>query len=121
VLAGRFPETPVILDHLARAGQGAPNTFDGVLRLAKHPRIYMKYSGVGYSSKQKYPYTDVRPMVRKMYDAFGPDRLLWGGLGHTLEEFEAAAKLLDEMFAFAPEAERRKIRGENAMKLFRFA
>ena len=34
-LAAKFPKTPVILDHLARAGQGTPEEYDQVLKLAQ--------------------------------------------------------------------------------------
>ena len=80
----------------------------------------MKYSGVEYSSKQPYPHADVKPMVRRIFDAFGPDRLIWGGLGMNMEDFDKQARLLDSLFEFASEGDRAKIRGANAMKLFRF-
>src|ERR1051325_1673170 len=38
-LAEQFPQMPVILDHLARAGQGTPAEYDNVLKLAKLPRV----------------------------------------------------------------------------------
>lgn len=119
-LAAAFPKTPVILDHLARAGQGAPQEYEGVLRLAKLPRIYMKFSGVGFSSKQKHPFRDTMPLVQRTVEAFGPDRMLWGGLGHNLKEFEQAVELFETQFAFLKEADRAKIRGLNAAKLFGF-
>jgi predicted TIM-barrel fold metal-dependent hydrolase len=119
-LAAQFRDLPVILDHLARAGQGTPAEYDEALKLAKYPRVYMKYSAVRYSSKQDYPYADAKPIVRRAYDAFGPDRLLWGGLGHNLEDFRRAKELLDRMFDYASAADRAKIRGFNAMKLFRW-
>jgi predicted TIM-barrel fold metal-dependent hydrolase len=117
-LAAQFPNVPVILDHLARAGQGTPAEYDEVLRLAKYPRVYMKYSGVRYSSKQDYPFADAKPLVRRAYDAFGADRVLWGGLGHNKDEFRQAVALFDQMFDYASEADRVKIRGLNALKLF---
>jgi predicted TIM-barrel fold metal-dependent hydrolase len=119
-LAEQFREMPVILDHLARAGQGTPAEYDQVLKLARLPRVYMKFSGVEYSSKAGYPYRDVQPLVRRTYDAFGPDRMLWGGLGMNLPAFEKNAAMFDEMFAFASEADRAKIRGQNSARLFQF-
>jgi len=70
-LATQFRDTPVILDHLARAGEGTPAEYDHVLELARLPRVYMKYSAVSYSSKQAYPYPDAKPIVRKAFDASG--------------------------------------------------
>jgi predicted TIM-barrel fold metal-dependent hydrolase len=110
-LAAQFHDVPVILDHLARAGQGTPADVESVLKLASYPRVYMKYSAVN---------RDAEPLVRRMYDAFGADRMVWGGLGHNMAEFEKEVALFDQRFGFVSEADRAKIRGLNAMKLFRF-
>jgi L-fuconolactonase len=119
-LAARFPEVPVILDHLGRTGQGTAAEFEEILKLARHPRVYMKYSGVNYSSKEPYPHRDARPIVRRAFDAFGPSRMIWGGLGMDAGQFDRQARLLDEMFDFATESDRARIRGGNALALFRF-
>ena len=120
-LASEFRDMPVILDHLARAGQGKPEEYSGVLKLAKLPRVHMKFSGLRYSSKQDPPHHDLKPLVRRTYDAFGPDRLIWGVLGMNAAEFNQNAATLDELFDFAAEAERARIRGLNAARLFGFA
>jgi predicted TIM-barrel fold metal-dependent hydrolase len=117
-LAAQFPEVPVILDHLGRAGQGTPEDMTAVLKLAKQPQIYMKYSGANYSSKEKYPFADVRPMVQRIYDAFGADRMVWGYFGHDRAGFDREVELFDMMFSHVPEADREKIRGGTALKLF---
>ena len=119
-LAQAFPKVAVILDHLARAGEGAPEDFEDVLKLARYPRVYMKYSAINYSSKQPYPHADARPLVKRAYDAFGPSRMIWGGLGHNRAEFDRQCALFDQMFAFAPPAARAQIRGLNAKALFGF-
>jgi len=122
-LVANFKEMPVVLDHLARAGQGTPAEYDDVLRLSKLPRVYMKYSGTGVtaSSKQQYPYADAKPTVKRAYEAFGADRIVWGELGNTLAAFEKASALLDTMFDYASESDRAKIRGKTAKKLFGFS
>lgn len=111
-IAAQFPEVPVILDHLGRFREGTAADFAALLRLAKLPRVYMKYSNAGS--------IEVKPSVRKMYDAFGPDRMIWGYFGHDAATFEKEAALLDAMFDYASEAEREKIRGGNALKLFKW-
>jgi predicted TIM-barrel fold metal-dependent hydrolase len=122
-LAGRFRETPVILDHLARPGQGTPQEYEQVLALAKLPRVYMKFSrtGVESASKQPFPHLDAKPLVRRVYEAFGPDQMIWGELGGNQAQFEQAVQLFDTMFDFVPEADRRKIRGLTSQKLFAFS
>jgi L-fuconolactonase len=119
-LAAGFPELPVIIDHLANSVRRSAAEFEGVLKLAKLPHVHMKYSVVSYSNRQDYPYGGAKATVRRSFDAFGPDRMIWGVLGHSMKEFEQAVALFDEMFDFASESDRAKIRGLNAMKLFGF-
>ncbi len=120
-LAAQFPGMTVVLDHLARAGQGTPAEWKGVLALAKFPRIVMKYSGVNYSSKEKFPFRDAMPIVRQAYEAFGPDRIVWGGLGNNEADFEKQVELFNVMWDFVAADVRAKIRGGNAMRIYRFA
>jgi len=119
-LAAEFRDTPVVLDHLARSGQGTPAEYEEVLKMARLPRVYMKFSGVRYSSKEERPFRDVKPLVRRTYDAFGPDRMVWGGLGMNLKDFEQNVAMFEKMFDFAGEADRAKIRGLTAARLYGF-
>ena len=111
-LAEQFPDTPVILDHLARLPEGNSADFAGVLKLAKLPRAYMKYSNVSDPS--------LKPTVRRLYAAFGPDRMIWGYFGHDRAAFDKQTELFKMMFDFASEDDREKIRGKNALKLFKW-
>jgi predicted TIM-barrel fold metal-dependent hydrolase len=122
-LAAKFPETPIILDHLARPGQGTPEEYEQVLKLAKLSHVYMKYSstGVESASREPFPHPDAKPLVKRVYEAFGADRMIWGELGGSIPEFEREVQLFDLMFGFAPEPERAKIRGLTAKKLFAFS
>lgn len=119
-LTAQFPGITVILDHLARAGQGTAAEFEEVLKLVKYPGVVMKYSGVEYSSQAPYPYMDAQATVQRVFNTFGADRIIWGGLGYTRAEFDKQNKLFDLMFESASAAERAKIRGLNAVKLFKW-
>jgi predicted TIM-barrel fold metal-dependent hydrolase len=110
-LASGFPDTPVPIDHLGWPNRGTPAEYEEVLKLAKLPRVYMKIAIAGPQSKA---------VLRRAYDAFGPDRLIWESYGTTMGEFEKALAQIDEVLDFAPESDRMKIRGLNAMKVFRF-
>jgi predicted TIM-barrel fold metal-dependent hydrolase len=111
-LAAEFRSTRVILDHLGRNNQGTDAEWKDILALAKSPNTVMKFSGLDYSPKK------LEERVRQVFDSFGPDRIIWGGLGMNATAFTAARKRLDTLFAFATEADRKKIRGLNAMKLY---
>ncbi|MEZ5353902.1 MAG: amidohydrolase family protein [Bryobacteraceae bacterium] len=119
-LAAEFKDVPVILDHMGRAGMGGAEGFEQVLRLADHPLTFFKFSGVRYSSKQDPPHKDVQGFVKRAFDSFGSERILWGGLGHNMTENKAARELFEFQFAFASEDDRARIRGGNAKRLFRF-
>jgi predicted TIM-barrel fold metal-dependent hydrolase len=122
-LASKFQDTPVILDHLARPGQGTTEEYDQVLKLAQIPRVYMKYTstGVASASKQPLPHPDAKPLVKRVYQAFGADKIILGELGGNMTEFQQAMQLFHFMLDFLPASERARIQGLNAKKLFDFS
>jgi predicted TIM-barrel fold metal-dependent hydrolase len=122
-LAAKFRDMPVVLDHLDRPGQGTPEEFNGVLKLATLPSIYIKFTttGVTSASKEPWPHLDAKPLIKRVYEAFGPDRTMWGELGLSIDQFEKAVQLFDTMLDFAPESHRSKIRGGTAKKLYAFS
>jgi predicted TIM-barrel fold metal-dependent hydrolase len=76
-----FPETTVVIDHMARIGM------DGVLRdpdvaalckLSRHSRVHVKVSAFYALGKKQAPYSDLAPLVNALYKAYGPQRLMWG-------------------------------------------
>jgi predicted TIM-barrel fold metal-dependent hydrolase len=77
-MAARFPGVPVVVDHM-----GYPDVDQGetanLLRLARLPNVTVKVTEFyNHSKTRAYPYADVLPTVRRVYDAFGPRRLMWG-------------------------------------------
>ncbi len=49
-----------------------------LLRLARHPQVYVKTSAFFRVSKQPPPYADAAPAVRLLLDTFGAQRCMWG-------------------------------------------
>lgn len=77
----RFPHTPVVIDHFARIGVDGQIRDEDVARLcrlARHPLVRVKISAFYALGKKQPPYDDLLPMIRRVYEAFGPKRLLWG-------------------------------------------
>lgn len=80
-MCARFPRTTVVIDHFARIGvDGEIREKDlaGLCALAKHSAMYVKVSAFGALGKKQAPYTDLLPMIRRLCDAYGPERLMWG-------------------------------------------
>jgi len=77
-LIERFPELDVVIDHMADCPLDRPEELKKLLALARYPRVYVKISHTWSLSKEPYPYRDTHDQVHKLYDAFGPQRLMWG-------------------------------------------
>ena len=112
MLAEKVPDATVILDHMGRPGDGTEKEYEEVLRLAELPRVILKYSGWDMYKG------DLDKLTRRIYDAFGPSRMIWGMLGNTLEEYRKQSARLEKLLGFASPADRGKIAGGNAMRLF---
>lgn len=128
----RHPKVKVVIDHLARVDlekKDAEPEIKKLLALAKYPNVYVKVSELMIlSPSKKYPYRDTFPLVKKVYEAFGPDRLLWGTGFPSDTRAQADRPTLREELAliqseipfFTPD-DRTKILGRNAAKLWGFA
>jgi len=112
-LKSGFPDMVLHIDHFGQPTRGTETEFQQVLELARLPRVYMRVEPLGEASGGA-------ALARRVYDAFGPDHLLWSGLGGSAKAFEARMAALDQMFSFASEEDRAKIRGLNTMKVFNF-
>jgi predicted TIM-barrel fold metal-dependent hydrolase len=79
-LLGEFPGLPVVLDHCLNPEVG-PNleaTLKQVLTMARRPNLHAKLSFVPTGSKTGYPCADMHEPCRRILDAFGPERCIWG-------------------------------------------
>jgi predicted TIM-barrel fold metal-dependent hydrolase len=76
----KYPDTPVIIDHLCRIGANgtiADKDVEALCALAKHPRVMVKVGAFYALGKKKPPYTDLAPLIRKVVGAFGARRCMW--------------------------------------------
>jgi predicted TIM-barrel fold metal-dependent hydrolase len=76
-LIENYPALDVVIDHMADCPPDKPEELKKLLDLARFPRVYVKISHTWSLSKQKYPFRDTHDQVHKLYDAFGPQRLMW--------------------------------------------
>ncbi len=82
-IAERHPELPLIIDHL---GVTIESVKDGSVSeriaeaaaLAKYPNVSVKLSSTPLYSAQDYPWRDMDPHIKRLFDAFGPRRCHWG-------------------------------------------
>jgi len=78
----RQPDLKLIIDHMGRIPSShGPEAFadlDLLLALERFPNVWVKTSCAPTHSEEPYPYRDIQPHLRRIYDAFGARRLLWG-------------------------------------------
>jgi predicted TIM-barrel fold metal-dependent hydrolase len=80
LLTRRIPKLRIAIDHMPGEPTGWQNSRAALLELAKQPQVYCKVSGVlkrvdGKVSEDPSAY---KPALDEVWDAFGPDRVMYG-------------------------------------------
>lgn len=131
VLADAVPELTIVLDHLGKPQVGARDAsapadgtpWSAALRnLARRPNVACKLSGLPAESAGEWDAAQLRPFLDVALDAFGPDRLLFGGdwpvsvpLGRWVD---TVVSWLDDRVG---EPERDAVLAANAERVYRLA
>jgi len=110
-----IPETVVLIDHLAEPQWGSAVEFAHILELGSnrddYNKVYMKLSGLGHFADDAPFYESARPFTKRVIEAFGPQRLVWGG---------GPPGIVDaHMQGFSAE-DRDAVKGGNLVRLLRF-
>ena len=115
----RYPDIKISIDHMASCPIDQPEELQKLLDLAKFPHVYVKISHTWSLSKEPYPHRDTWDQVKKLYDVYGPQRLMWGTDWPGVEEHCGYAKALqlvrDEM-DFLNEDDKRWMLGKRPLR-----
>ena len=132
-LVAALPNLTVIIEHLAGMGIHATGTpvmphddvFRRALTLSRFPNTAIKIHGMGEISDPPFPYQNTPPYVRMAYDAFGPDRMIWGSDWPRVTNREGYRNSLrytiEQMETWCPREDVTRIFGLTALKLWHFA
>ncbi len=82
-VAERQPRLKLIIDHLGRSSPAMKDdaawaSLPEMLALAKYPNVAIKATGAPSYSSEPYPYRNIHDHLRRIHDAFGPERMFWG-------------------------------------------
>lgn len=77
-IASRHPNVRVIVDHLGKPDLSIVGSERPILALADLPNIWMKIGDYQLTSHMDYPWTDLKPLVGRLCERFGTDRMIWG-------------------------------------------
>lgn len=120
-LIREFSQTPVIIDHLGRPFQGTPEEHAVVVTWSRLPNTVLKVSSL--PPQDKYPHRDIGPVIRQLTEAYGAERMIYGGgfsAEATPESYRRYRKQVSEYLGHLTESERRMILGGTAARLFGF-
>jgi len=83
VIAERHPQLILIIDHMGVSSQTLrngklPEAVDQSVALAKYPNVSVKLSSAPHFSSEPYPFRDMTPHIRRLFEAYGPRRCHWG-------------------------------------------
>jgi predicted TIM-barrel fold metal-dependent hydrolase len=120
-LIREFAGTPVLVDHLGRPFQGTPAEYDRVVGWSRFKNVVVKLSSI--PPPTTYPHRDVGPTIRRLTDAFGADRLMYGGgfgAGATGKAYRDAFEVARGHLAHLSAEDQAKVLGGTAERLFGF-
>ncbi len=129
-LARRHPDTQMVVDHVGIAQPSEPPAppepfaeLANVVSLAECDNVAIKISGACTLSHQPFPYPDVWEPLRKVFDAFGFDRCMWGtdwtrALGVlNYEQGVEAFRVTDQL----SDSERSALMGGSLTKIYKWS
>ena len=124
-MCSRHPDTPVVIDHLARIGA------DGTIRdadvralcaLAKHRNLKIKVSAFYALGKKQAPYKDLAPLIRRVFEDYGPRRLMWASdcpfQVQAPHSYEPSIALIREGLPFLSAEDREWLLGRTAASVY---
>ena len=129
-LVDRHPDTRFIIDHIGIMQPRTPEQLAAepwadlpkVLELGKRKNAVIKISGACTLSKKPYPYDDIWDPLKRIFDAWGLDRCLWGTdwtRAFAVCNYEQAVKPFLETNKLSAN-ERAVLMGESTAKAYRW-
>ena len=125
----KYPGTPVIIDHVCgswiKKGVFPTEQLERLCAMAKHRRLMLKLGPFQALTDAGAPYLDLLPMIRRLADAFGPERLMWesdsGGpvwMPDPQVDFPAAIAVIRDHADFLSEGDKDQILWKTAEDFF---
>jgi L-fuconolactonase len=100
-LLEKLPDLTVVIDHMADCPVDQPDELEKLIALKRFPNVFVKISHTWSLSKRPYPWLDAQELVKRLHQAYGPQRLMWATDWPIVEGHSTYAKALsvvrDEM------------------------
>jgi predicted TIM-barrel fold metal-dependent hydrolase len=115
-VAERHPGLRLTIDHmgLSSALRGKPldGAVDSLVKLARLKNVAVKVSALPCYVEEAYPFPTLHPLIRRVVDAFGPERCFWGtDLSHLTATYKQCLTLFTEELKFLSDNDKEWILG----------
>lgn len=124
----RNPDTPVVIDHFARIGvdgQMRGSDIANLCRLARHKHTSIKISAFYALGQKKPPHDELIPMINRLFETFGPQRLMWASDSpyqvQGVNTYKASISLVRDRLDFTSKEDREWLLRKTAEKVFFYA
>jgi predicted TIM-barrel fold metal-dependent hydrolase len=121
-LIKEFKDVRVFVDHLGRPFQGTPKEHDRVIGWGKYTNLIMKLSAV--PDRRTYPHRDPQEVIHKLCDAYGAERLMYGGgfgASATGDSYHRERERIAAFLGQFSEADRARVLGGTAARVMGFS
>ncbi len=117
-----FPQVKCVIDHLGHVDITQEDQIADLLRLSRHPNVYVKVSGFYKFGAKRPPYLELDPLIQRLVISYGAARLMWGSdcpyqLKHG-NTFQDSVDLVAKRLDWLASADRQKMLRDTAAKLF---
>ena len=121
-IAERHPRLNLIVDHLGvPRGASGPSAFHHLpelLALSRFPNVVVKAVAVCDYALDPFPFRSLNEVLRRIVDAFGPHRILWGSdLSRLKHSYRDCVMHFAESLTWLSERDRALIMGQNLCRV----
>jgi predicted TIM-barrel fold metal-dependent hydrolase len=128
-IAERHPGLPLVIDHmgvnLAIAKEGRTAEVVGhAVALAKYPNVSVKMSNLVNASLEPYPFRDLNDHLKRVFDAYGPQRCHWGTdltAGYTRATWSQRVAHFTQELKFMSESDKDWVMGRSIREKLKWA
>ena len=115
-IINNYPDIKLCIDHLGlvrnAVDDAAFEDLSYLLSLSTNRNLVVKVTSLPCYSSKPYPYYELHPYIRQIYDSFGPSRMFWGSdLTRLTSSYRECLTLITEELHWLSENDKKLILG----------
>jgi predicted TIM-barrel fold metal-dependent hydrolase len=115
-IINNYPDIKLCIDHLGlvrnAVDDAAFEDLSYLLSLSTNRNLVVKVTSLPCYSSKPYPYYELHPYIRQIFDSFGPSRMFWGSdLTRLTSSYRECLTLITEELRWLSENDKKLILG----------